>query len=366
MSIDLESILNQTFNEEYNRIANRPLGNSESKNIDDIFININNITECLICCDDDKSCIKCFQCTAYYCKGCLVKIASDFNKCSTCGVTIKNNYNKLKEYNQELQEQLEIEKAIANSLNSYLDKQNLKNLARKKQDLRNPARKNEDLRNPARKTTNKSENSESESESENDNDNDSDNDSANEGKTTIKLKNSNVKINLKPSLMKNINNKSNINNSNEENNSNTKNNILNNFYDYNTNIFDNKTIFIEDLREDKIYNINFTSFINEISPNKPNYSYELNHTFKTITFYALCNQNKDFTNIILNYNILKSTFQSVLYIWLNEICKCSFNTFKSKWNNIATKINAMSLRNDSISNQEMKQFTKEIINICKK
>ena len=357
MSIDLESILNQTFNEEYNRIANRPLGNSESKNIDDIFININNITECLICCDDDKSCIKCFQCTAYYCKGCLVKIASDFNKCSSCGVTIKNNYNKLKEYNQELQEELEIEKAIANSLNSYLDKQ----------DLKNPARKKQDLKNPARKTTNKSENNESES--------DNDNDSVNEGKTTIKLKNSNVKINLKPSLMKNINNKTNklINNinfqednENNENNSNTKNNILNNFYDYNTNIFDNKTIFIEDLREDKIYNINFTSFINEISPNKPNYSYELNHTFKTITFYALCNHNKDFTNIILNYNILKSTFQSVLYNWLNEICKCSFNTFKTKWNNIATKINEMSFRNDNISNQEIKQFTKEIINICKK
>ena len=352
MSIDLESILNQTFNEEYNRIANRPIGNSEAKNIDDIFININNITECLICCDDDKSCIKCFQCTAYYCKGCLVKIASDFNKCSTCGVTIKNNYNKLKDYNQELQEQLEIEKAIENSLNSYLEKQ----------DLRNPAHKKQDLRNPARKTTNKSENSDND----NDNDNDNDSDSENDGKTTIKLKNSNVKINLKPSLMNKLNNKNNNSNEeNNENNENNKNNKLNQFYEYNKNIFNNKKTFIEDVREDKIYNINFTSFINEISPNKPNYSYELNHNFKTITFYALCNHNKDFINIIINYNILKSTFQSVLYNWLNEICKCSFNTFKTKWNNIATKINAMSLRNDNISNQELKQFTKEIINICK-
>ena len=343
MSTDLESILNQTFNDEYNRIASRPIGNSEEKHINDIFVNINNITECLICCDDDKDCIKCFQCTAYYCKGCLVKIASDFNKCSTCGVTIKDNYNKLKEYNQELQEQLEIEKAIANSLNSFIEKQ----------DLRNPARKNEDLRNSSH--THISEDSDSENEQ-----------NKNTSKTTIKLKNKNnhVKINLKPSLMNKLNGNTNNDNDNynEENNENNK---LNQFYEYNKHIYCNKNTFIEDLREDKVYNIDFKSFINEISPNKPNYSYELNHNFKTITFYALCNQNKDFTNIIINYNILKSTFQSVLYIWLNEICKCSFNTFKTKWNSIATKINAMSLRNDNISNQEIKKFTKEIINLCK-
>jgi len=361
MSIDLESILNQTFNDEYNRIASRPISNSEEKHINDIFININNITECLICCDDDKACIKCFQCTAYYCKGCLVKIASDFNKCSTCGVTIKDNYNKLKEYNQELQEQLEIEKAIANSLNSFIEKQDLRNPARKNEDLRNPARKNEDLRNPASK--NEDLRNPSQTHISEDSDSDSENEQ-NKNKSTIKLKNKNnhVKINLKPSLMNKLNGNTNNDNYDQEPN---KNNKLNQYYEYNKHIYSNKTTFIEDLREDKVYNIDFKSFINEISPNKPNYSYELNHNFKTITFYALCNQNKDFTNIIINYNILKSTFQSVLYIWLNEICKCSFNTFKIKWNSIATKINAMSLRNDNISNQEIKKFTKEIINICK-
>ena len=96
----LNEALNQTFNDDYTRITNRPLGNSEAKNIDDVFQTITNIEECLICCDDDKICIKCFQCTAFYCKTCLIKIASDFNKCSTCNVSIKDNYKKLKIYNE--------------------------------------------------------------------------------------------------------------------------------------------------------------------------------------------------------------------------------------------------------------------------
>jgi len=106
--MDLESILNQTFNDEYTRLANKPISTSETKNVDNIFANIDNINECMICCNDDRICIKCFQCTAYYCKECLIKISSDFNKCSSCSIKIKENYNKFKDYNQELQEQLQI------------------------------------------------------------------------------------------------------------------------------------------------------------------------------------------------------------------------------------------------------------------
>ena len=99
---------------------------------------------------------------------------------------------------------------------------------------------------------------------------------------------------------------------------------------------------------------------------KPNYTYEWNHTDKTLNFYALCNNNNDFINIVVNYSILKATFQSVLYVWLNEIVKCSYNIFKVKWNNIATKINHFSTKsNDDITDKEIKKFTKEIVNICK-
>ena len=318
MSIDLESILNQTFNDEYNRMTKKPIGNSEASNINNIFININTITECLICCDDDKICIKCFQCTATYCKVCLIKIASDFNKCSTCGITIKDNYKKLKEYNQELQEQLEIEKAISNSLNSFISS----NSTSTKNEVKDNTKDNTNNTNkPIRPNKpNKS--------------------------------NTNINLNLKPSLM----NIFKINNKNNKNNENSHTSNSNTDDDDNNNIFNNKKTFIEDLREDKIYNINFTSYINEVSQNKPNYSYELDHYNKILTFYALCNQNNDFINIIVNYNILKSTFQSVLYIWLNEIVKCSINIFKIKWNKIAIKINEAELHPNLINKMSLQNI----------
>ena len=83
-------------------------------------------------------------------------------------------------------------------------------------------------------------------------------------------------------------------------------------------------------------------------------------------FYALCNNNNDFINIVVNYNILKATFQSVLYVWLNEIVKCSFNIFKTKWNNLATKINHFSSKSeDDVSIKDIEKFTKKIVKICK-
>ena len=361
MSIDLESILNQTFNDEYNRITSRPVGNAESNNINDIFINIDNITECLICCEDDKNCVKCFQCTAYYCKGCLIKIASDFNKCSTCGVTIKDNYKKLKEYNQELQEQLQFEKAIADSINEYTQKNNTQN------------NNNHNSDNSDNSDTDESESDEETSMTNTNNTNTNTNINTNANANTNtnnknnikpnKTKQNNGKINLKPSLMnifkKNKNSNTNSNNKEDLNDENQNN------YNYNYNFVDKKKSFIQDLREDKIYNINFTSYINTVSENTPNYSYEWNHNDKTLVFYSLCNQNKDFINIIINYNILKSTFQSVLYIWLNEIVKNSFITFKTKWNKIAILINEFSLKDYFVTNQEIKKITKDIINICK-
>jgi hypothetical protein len=354
MSIDLESIINQTFNDEYNRITSKPIGNSESKNIENVFINITNITECLICCDDDKPCVKCLQCTAYYCKGCLIKIASDFNKCSTCGVTIQDKYKKLKEYNQELQEQLQIEKAIADSLNEYVSKSSKPII---------PSRPSNFKLNLINKGGNSRETSGTLSKNNNE-----DSGNTNTNTNIKKTDKNNGKINLKPSLMnilkrnKNNKNKQNENEDENEDQSNDEDEKENEKYN---NIFENKKTFIEDLKEDKIYNIHFTSYINIVSQNIPNYSYEWNHNNKTIVFYSLCNQNNDFINIIVNYNILKSTFQSVLYIWLNEIVKSTFITFKTKWNKIAIKINEFSEKDSEVTSQDIKKMTKEIVNICK-
>ena len=100
---DLEAALNQSFADAVNIFSNREISTSENTNVLEIFEGINNITDCIICCDDEINCIKCFQCTAMYCKDCLTKIASEFNKCSTCSIEIKCNFNKFKDYNKELQ-----------------------------------------------------------------------------------------------------------------------------------------------------------------------------------------------------------------------------------------------------------------------
>jgi hypothetical protein len=378
----LNQALNQTFNDEYTRIANRPLGNSESKNIDDVFETITNVEECLICCDDDKICIKCFQCTAFYCKPCLIKIASDFNKCSTCNVTIKDNYKKLKEYNQDLQDTLQYEKAIANSLNEYISSSANKNKTTKpirparplQLKLKNESpQSNKNIANRISNKNTKTESDDSDSDSDDSssdsdaNDNENEHNKKNNDKTKLnksarKNKNNNAKGNLKPSLMNIF--KSNKNEKKETKNDESYN--MNFKYNNTSNILDRKQNYLDDLRNDKIYNINFTSYISEISPNKPNYTYEWNHTDKTLNFYALCNNNNDFINIVVNYNILKATFQSVLYVWLNEIVKCSFNIFKVKWNNLATKINHFSTKSeDDVTVKDIKKFTKKIVNICK-
>lgn len=378
MSIDLESIINQSFNDEYNRMSTIPLGNTEAKNVNDIFMNIDNITECMICCDDDKPCIKCFQCTAYYCKGCLIKIASDFNKCSSCSVNLKENYKKLKEYNEELQETLQYEKAIANSLNEYT--KNVTKFTGGNGNRNSNNDRNSNHNNNHNDTDNIYNSDSSDSSDEEEQVFHSRNDKPKNNAQKNNSKNEkNKKTNLKPSLMnlfktKNksgtdnlgIDNAYSTNSANHANNAYTTNNRNHvDIYNNTSNIIDTKQEFIRSLREDKIYNINFTSYITEISVNKPNYTYEWNHINNTLSFYSLCNQNNDFISIVVNYNILKATFQSVLYIWLNEIVKCSMSMFKIKWNKIATKINNISSRTDEVTNQEIKKITREIVNICK-
>ena len=101
MDNDFERILAESFNNATNAYNNVPISTSEANNVNDIFVGNEVKTECIICYEDNIQCIKCFQCTAVYCKDCLTKIASDSNKC-ICAIEIKSNYSKLKKYNQEL------------------------------------------------------------------------------------------------------------------------------------------------------------------------------------------------------------------------------------------------------------------------
>ena len=68
-----------------------------------------------------------------------------------------------------------------------------------------------------------------------------------------------------------------------------------------------------------LLHIDFKSYVDIISTQTPNYDYEWDYTAKTITFYVLCNRNRDFKNIVIKYNIVGIKFQAEFYAWINEI-----------------------------------------------
>ena len=284
---ELDRAFIQSFNDEYNKIMSKVVSTSENTNVDKLFKNINIPSECIICYDENVPCLKCYQCTANYCKTCLTKIASDSNKC-VCGIDIKKNYDKMKKINIELQEKIELEKVLAESLKD--------------------------------------------------------------------LNNNNKNINIKKSNVKSggSNNTSNITTWNTDN-------------DNDNDIIINKRIeYLSDMYNNNIYNIDFKTYVNDNSPNKPNFNYEWNYDNKTLTFYPFVNQshqshqNDDLINIIIKYSILDARFQAELYVWLLNILNNQPTIFKSKWNSLANKINNFKSKNKN----EIKKLMSEIIKIC--
>ena len=273
MATDIERILNISFNDEYNRLTSRKISTSEAENISIIFRNVN-ITiksECLICSDENIECIKCFQCTAIYCKECLTKIASDFNKCSSCSIEIKSNYSRLTSYN----------------IKYNLEQQNLNNVR---------------------------------------------NNTANNTITTT-----------------------------------TTNNILSTI---NTN--DKKIKYMEFIKYNQIYNIDFKNYIYNNNTNtntsnnrnnninKQDYKTKWDFDNKILLFYVVNNTNNEFLNINIKFNLLGAQFQAELYIWLNELLAFPRDIFKTKWNIIAQKINSHNINNDNARYK----LINEIVEIC--
>ena len=271
---DFERALTESFNNAYNN--NVPISTSEANNVNDVFVGNEIKTECIICYEDNFPCIKCFQCTAVYCKTCLTKIASDSNKC-ICSIDIKNNYSKLKKYNQNLIKKARIE-------NEKKEKAKEKKAKEKKE---------------KKEKENK----------------------------------------LQEEYNRNLNNNKNNNNNNF--NADIINNYLineNNFTnDYNstdTNL-NLKLEFLKDLTEDKIYNIDFKSFCNKIDNTIPNFDYYWDYTDKKLTFYNIPNRNNDVKHIVFDYTILNADNQAELYIWILQLLNLPLSEYKKKWNKIS-------------------------------
>lgn len=308
--VNIAQALQQSFNEDYNRLVNREISTTEASQVADIFKDIENATDCTICCDDTKPCIKCIQCTAYYCEECFVKIASDFSKCSSCSIDIKKNYSKFKSYNKELQDKKIADENAANAVNaanaanaeSFIDYYG----SYISQDLRSLYDTSFDI--------------------------------TSESSTDDTVYTQEFLSSLQLSRHNNLN-------------GNTLSNI---------NILDKQRKIFDDMRCNNILNIIFKSYITIVSPDVPNFKSEWCHDDRLLIFYPLCNQKKDLSNIVLKYNILDGNFQARLYPLLIEILKLSITSFKIKWNAVASKVNSFTCNNEN----ERCKLLKEIKTIC--
>jgi hypothetical protein len=300
---DFERILAESFNHSYNNNITIPISTSEANNVNDIFVGNEVKTECIICYEENIACIKCFKCTAVYCKICLTKIASDSNKC-ICAIEIKANYSKLKKYNQDL---------IKKSRDIKL---------KRERELQNQNNRNNTI------TTSTNRN----------NTNTNTNTNTNYSSNT----NTNYSSNTNTNYSSNTNTNTHINVSN---NSNTDSNLT------------LKLAFLKDLGDNKIYNIDFKSFCNKTGSNTPNFDYFWDYTTKTLTFYTIPNNN-EFKNIVFNYNTLNAENQGEIYVWILNILNLSFNDFKKKWNKVADIIPQITDNNKII-------MIRNIVDICR-
>jgi len=313
---DFERVLAESFTNAVNNTNDIPISTSEANNVNDIFVGNEVQTECIICYEENIQCINCFQCTAIYCKICLTKIASDSNKC-ICGIDIRQNYSQLKQYNQNL-----IKKAILNKKKiekTKRDKAQRDKAQRDKAQL-NKVQLDQNMRNN-KNTNNRNANS---------------NKNANSNSTIIDT-------NYINNFILNDNDNDNITE------------YIYNSTDTNLNL---KLDFLKELTDNKIYNIDFKSFRNEIGNTIPNFKYKWDYIAKTLTFYTVPDNNKDLKNIVFNYTILQAESQAELYIWILEILKLPFPEFKKNWNKIATIMPTITTSNKTV-------LVNKIVELCK-
>jgi hypothetical protein len=335
--VDISRVLEQSMNDEYQRITSGNVSTKEGKNVSKIFKYITIKKECIVCYDENVKCAKCFQCTALYCEDCLTKIASDTDKC-ICGINIKTNYNKLIKYNEELNKKVQTKPARPP-----------------------PPRQNSVLNNITNKISNKISNSRVNANPRVNTNNNAVNSVIND-LANFDIYNDYDYYDTSPDEF-HIN-EDDIIDSNSNNNSNS---IGNNYSDYDSwqsvgaNIYDyvsdenidSQLNLIDGLKNNNIYNINYRTY--KSNSNTNNFKHEWNHSARTLTFKPFNSKN---IPIVMKYKIFNSDFQAELYPWMLEILNDTSEKTTEKWNKIAKKINT---NKDKSNNNKL---IEDIIEIC--
>jgi hypothetical protein len=280
---NFDAILNQSYQDDINRLNNRPINTSESKNIENLFKKLEGIdSECILCYNNRK-CLQCYQCTeGKYCQECMTKVISEFHKCSTCQCNLINNYTKIENKNKQIINELN-KKKIQNNNNQNNNQNNHQN---------NHQNNQNNYKNADYMDLDYADYVDSEMEQ--------------------------IEIAIFNSL--------------NESNNNTNRNIANNAN--NINNANNKSkleINIEELQNNQILPFKFSSLKNHLLI--PNFECVNDTNNKLLIF---CAHDKHLPNININYKIFDTTFQSefrVLLVYLvNE------KKIENKFNNIWIKI----------------------------
>lgn len=113
--MELDNIVNQLFQNEINNLYNKDIRRTEQGEIVRIFGKVPGVRiECNICYSVEM-CLECYTCDMKYCKECLIKVASEFQKCSACQSVFINNYDKIEKKNKNLLDKVNINQNINNN-----------------------------------------------------------------------------------------------------------------------------------------------------------------------------------------------------------------------------------------------------------
>ena len=294
---NFDAILNQSYQDEINRLNNRPINTSESKNIEDLFKKIDcTDADCNICYSNSK-CLQCYQCEFKYCQECMNKVISEFHKCSQCSANLINNYTKIEDKNKQIINELKKKKTQNNHQNNQQNNHQNNQNNYKNADYMDVDYVDLDA------NLDYADYVDSEME-----------------QIEIAIYNSINESNNNPNhnIANKINNINNINNANNAINANNANKSK-------------LEIYIEELQNNKILPFKFSSLKNHLLI--PNFECVNDTNNKLLIF---CAHDKNLPNININYKIFDTTFQSEFRVLLVYLVKDK--KFEKLFNNIWIKI----------------------------
>ena len=325
----LDDIINQSFQEDQNRLNSKKVKTGESNNVAKLFNEAQVIkTDCNICYDNDIECIQCYQCDFKYCQECLNKVISEFDRCSACNVNFKDNYAQLKNKNKKKPS------SILSSRSSTIQP---KYTATYNNATYNNATYND-----------------------NDNQDLLLSDYEIEQLTLLlQIENINLETN-KNSNNNKKNNKTNHNNHNNHNNHiNNVNNVNNKSFHINSS--NNNTQYLDNEFDDEIESCQFQT----VKPNSIyNFIVQQNKDSNELIYIS---NNNNLCPIILNYKLLDKYFQRTVFICLVELID-NTDIFPNVWQTISSMIYNFTcnyihlIHNKNFKNQAFQYQMQDLIN----